>query len=214
MSSQWSSLGVGVGSVLDTTVIKRQIPSQPPTPTPSVTSVTIGNADVIMILIPDAHGIDAVRSLVANLEQRLLLTVETEDVEREAQDVSIVMFNPSVVSSEVGVGLRSRSIMKELVNEWETVYCLKPNDRGAVFRSYPMSWKVFLEDEDAVGRYCLLGEQLSRPNSDRIEQWLYERFERDNRKNDNDDDSNGDGMMMDVVGAFRAMQRFMRTLSN
>ena len=129
-------------------------------------------------------------------------------------DVTIVLFNPSVVSSEVGVGLRSRSIMKELVNAWETVYCLKPNESGAVYRSYPMSWKVFLEDEELAGRYVLLGEQLQRPNSDRIEQWLYERYERESRRNGDDDGSGNGGMMIDVAGAFRAMQRFMRTLSN
>ena len=158
MQSQWSSLGVGVGSVLDTTIISRQLPNKTATDmdTATATEVPVADADIIMILIPDAHGIDAVRKLVAEIEQRLLY--DDSDGKDEAgdsprKDVTIVLFNPSVVSSEVGVGLRSRSIMKELVNAWETVYCLKPNESGAVYRSYPMSWKVFLEDEELAGRY-------------------------------------------------------------
>jgi len=154
--------------------------------------ITLQEADIVMILIPDAHGVEQVRNIVAALEG-------------SGTSGTVVMFNPSVVSSEVGVGLLSRRLARELNEEWETAYCLRPTERGAVFRRYPEDWKVFIDDEDRPGRYALLGSQMQRPTSDRIEEWLYERYA---------DEQEDAGIVGSIGLAVREFNRFMRSLSN
>lgn len=196
VSTEWrETLGVGVASVFDTEGVTRRMPNATleDEDVPQMPDVRLETADIVMILIPDPHGVEKVRTLVADLDADAKLPS------------TVVLFNPSLVSSEVGVGLLSRRIAREIREEWETAYCLRPTEGGAVFRDFPADWKVFIDDDERPGRYLLLGRQLQRPSSDRIEEWLYKRYS---------SQDGGGGGLSGIGLALQSLQRFMRTLSN
>ncbi|KAI7745419.1 hypothetical protein M8C21_012915 [Ambrosia artemisiifolia] len=66
-----------------------------------------------------------------------------EYVERIASDLSgepprpLIMWNPRLISEDVGVGFNVRKLRRYFLRSFTTVYSMKPLPTGAVFRCYP-----------------------------------------------------------------------------
>ncbi|MCJ1467937.1 hypothetical protein MMC07_006562 [Pseudocyphellaria aurata] len=70
----------------------------------------------------------------------------------------------SIALFDAGVGLNARRIRSEFLNRFLTTYSLRPiGDMGSVFKRFPGSWQVFIEDPATPGRYNLAAERDSRP---------------------------------------------------
>jgi len=94
--------------------------------------------DLIVLATPDPQGLDDCYRIVNMLGET---------------GPPIVMFNPRLVSGDVGIGLNVRRLQNKFLKTFQTTYSLRPiQDIGTVFRCYPGLWKVFIQDESVAGR--------------------------------------------------------------
>ncbi|XP_073146953.1 uncharacterized protein [Henckelia pumila] len=134
-----------------------------------------------------------------------------EYVERIASDISndsprpLIMWNPRLISEDVGVGINVRRLRRNFLSTFTVVYSMKPLPSGAVFRCYPGSWKVFFDDKERPNRYLLAKEQISRPDIEDLEIIF---------------GGGGDGpergtssFLNQAAGIFSSINRFMKVIS-
>ncbi|KAD3067433.1 hypothetical protein R6Q59_018496 [Mikania micrantha] len=132
-----------------------------------------------------------------------------EYVERIAADLSdepprpLIMWNPRLISEDVGVGFNVRKLRRYFLRSFTTVYSMKPLPTGAVFRCYPGLWKVFFDDKDRPNRYILAKEMISRPDSEDLEIIF----------GGGDEPEQGPSLFGQAVGIFKSLNRFMKVIS-
>ncbi|KAL5651127.1 hypothetical protein ACJX0J_036585, partial [Zea mays] len=104
--------------------------------------------EVAVMIIPDHQMLEAVERITSQL---------SDDPIRP-----LVMWNPRLVSGDVGVGFNVRNLRRNFLSTFTTVYSMRPLPTGAVFRCFPGQWKV-------PNRYLLARELTSRPDATDIE---------------------------------------------
>ncbi|KAF5782059.1 hypothetical protein HanRHA438_Chr11g0503741 [Helianthus annuus] len=133
-----------------------------------------------------------------------------EYVERIASDLSgepprpLIMWNPRLISEDVGVGFNVRKLRRYFLRSFTTVYSMKPLPTGAVFRCYPGLWKVFFDDKNRPNRYILAKEMISRPDSEDIE-LIFGEGENESEQ--------GPSLFSQAVGVFKSLNKFMKVIS-
>ncbi|CAA7391237.1 unnamed protein product [Spirodela intermedia] len=146
--------------------------------------------DIVVMLVPDYQMLEYVEKIASRL---------SDDPPR-----SLIMWNPRLVSEDVGVGFNVRNLRKYFLSTFTTVYSMRPMPSGAIFRCYPGMWKVFYDDKDRPNRYRLAKEQASRPDATDLEQIFGEIAEK----------SEGKPSMFDkALGMISSMNRFMKAIS-
>lgn len=146
--------------------------------------------EVIVMLVPDYQMLEYVQKIASDL---------SDDSPRP-----LIMWNPRLVSEEVGIGVNARNVKRYFLNSFTTVYSMRPLPNGAVFRCFPGSWKVFHDDKDRFGRYLLAKELVSRPNSEDLE-IIFGDIEEKSEE--------GPSLMSQAANIFSSMNRFMRFIS-
>ena len=107
---------------------------------------------------PARPGVDDVVVLAAPDPQSLAACVKAAEAARDA-GIPCVMFNPRLVSGDVGIGLNVRRLRDGFLSTFATAYALRPvGEVGTVYKRWPGKWQVFVEDERAPGRYKLSGD--------------------------------------------------------
>ncbi|KAF9609227.1 hypothetical protein IFM89_014421 [Coptis chinensis] len=146
-----------------------------------------------------------------------------EYVERIAKYLSddpprpLIMWNPRLISEDVGVGFNVRKLRRYFLSTFTTVYSMRPFPAGAVFRCYPGLWKVFYDDKERPNRYLLAKEQISRPDAEDLEvcgcltgfvvcKMII--FGDVQEKSDN-----GPSLLDRAAGIFSSVNRFMKVIS-
>lgn len=133
-----------------------------------------------------------------------------EYVERIASQLSgdtprpLIMWNPRLVSEDVGVGFNVRKLRKYFLSTFTAVYSMRPLPSGAVFRCYPGMWKVFYDDVNRPNRYLLAKEQPTRPDATEIEIIFGDVAEESEK---------GPSLIDRAMGMFSSMSRFMKAIS-
>lgn len=133
-----------------------------------------------------------------------------EYVERIASDLSddpprpLIMWNPRLVSEDVGVGFNVRKLRKYFLRTFTVVYSMRPLASGAVFRCYPGQWKVFYDDKDRPNRYKLAKEQIMRPDAEDLEMIFGDVEEKTN---------SGPSLFDGAASVFSSLGRFLRVIS-
>ncbi|CAA6655852.1 unnamed protein product [Spirodela intermedia] len=146
--------------------------------------------DIVVMLVPDYQMLEYVEKIASRL---------SDDPPRP-----LIMWNPRLVSEDVGVGFNVRNLRKYFLSTFTTVYSMRPMPSGAIFRCYPGMWKVFYDDKDRPNRYRLAKEQASRPDATDLEQIFGEIAEK----------SEGKPSMFDkALGMISSMNRFMKAIS-
>uniref|UniRef100_A0A453QN97 DUF1995 domain-containing protein n=1 Tax=Aegilops tauschii subsp. strangulata TaxID=200361 RepID=A0A453QN97_AEGTS len=110
---------------------------------------------VVVMIIPDHQMLESVERIASQL---------ADDPIRP-----LVMWNPRLVSGDVGVGYNVRNLRRNFLSTFTTVYSMRPLPTGAIFRCYPEKWKVFYDDPKRPNRYLLARESSSRPDATDIE---------------------------------------------
>ena len=153
--------------------------------------------DVIVLAAPDPQTLkDSVEVAEATL----------------AAGKPLVMFNPRLVSGDVGIGLNVRRLRDDFLSTFATTYSLRPiGDVGTVFRQYPGQWMVFVEDAAAPGRYRLVAERPSAPAGEALDLILEQALGTAGRVGEGEPSE--PGLAAQVGGVMRGLQRFMRQLS-
>ncbi|XP_018843565.2 uncharacterized protein LOC109008070 [Juglans regia] len=131
-------------------------------------------------------------------------------VERIASDLSdepprpLIMWNPRLISEDVGVGVNVRRLRRYFLRTFSTVYSMRPLPSGAVFRCYPGLWKVFYDDKDRPNRYLLAKELISRPDAEDLEIIF---------GNVAEGSEQGPSLFNRAASVFSSLNRFMKAIS-
>nr|BAJ85168.1 predicted protein [Hordeum vulgare subsp. vulgare]BAJ91605.1 predicted protein [Hordeum vulgare subsp. vulgare]BAK02769.1 predicted protein [Hordeum vulgare subsp. vulgare]BAK05216.1 predicted protein [Hordeum vulgare subsp. vulgare] len=147
---------------------------------------------VVVMIIPDHQMLESVERIASQL---------ADDPIRP-----LVMWNPRLVSGDVGVGYNVRNLRRNFLSTFTTVYSMRPLPTGAIFRCYPEKWKVFYDDPKRPNRYLLARESSSRPDATDIEII----FGGGGASEQPDEEPS---MMNNVMAAFSSVSRFMRVIS-
>ena len=96
---------------------------------------------------------------------------QVEKLYNAAGDRPLVLLNPNLEDvSIVGIGYTARQLRERFLNRIESCYYLKPLPGAALWRYYPSSWQVLLEE--AEGEYKLIAEGAKKPVGEELEQIL------------------------------------------
>ena len=146
--------------------------------------------EVVVMIIPDHQMVESVERIASQL---------SDDPIRP-----LVMWNPRLVSGDVGVGFNVRNLRRNFLSTFTTVYSMRPLPTGAVFRQYPGKWKVFYDDPKRPNRYLLARELVSRPDATDIEIIF---------GGGDEQSDEAPSLMNNVMGVFSSVSRFMRVIS-
>ncbi|XP_066377557.1 uncharacterized protein [Miscanthus floridulus] len=146
--------------------------------------------EVAVMIIPDHQMLEAVERIASQL---------SDDPIRP-----LVMWNPRLVSGDVGVGFNVRNLRRNFLSTFTTVYSMRPLPTGAVFRCFPGQWKVFYDDPNRPNRYLLARELTSRPDATDIERIFVGADEQSEE---------APSLMNNVMGVFSSVSQFMRVIS-
>ncbi|KAL1214911.1 hypothetical protein V5N11_010237 [Cardamine amara subsp. amara] len=145
--------------------------------------------EIIVMVVPDYQMLEYVEKIAKGL---------ADDPPRP-----LIMWNPRLISEEVGVGFNVRKLRRYFLSSFTTVYSMRPLAAGAVFRCYPGQWKVFYDDNDRPGRYLLAKELIGRPDAEDLE-IIYGTVE---EKSDE-----GTSLLSQAAGIFSSINRFMKSM--
>ncbi|XP_057513995.1 uncharacterized protein LOC130795775 [Actinidia eriantha] len=146
--------------------------------------------DIIVMVVPDYQMLQYVERIASGL---------SDDPPRP-----LIMWNPRLVSEDVGVGFNVRKLRRYFLSTFSTVYSMKPLPAGAVFRCYPGLWKVFYDDKDRPNRYLLAKELISRPDTEDLEIIFGDVDEKSEK---------GPSLFDRAAGIFSSVNRFMKVIS-
>ncbi|KAF5208436.1 hypothetical protein FRX31_001967 [Thalictrum thalictroides] len=146
--------------------------------------------EIVVMVVPDYQMLDYVERISKYL---------SDDPPRP-----LIMWNPRLISEDVGVGFNVRKLRRYFLSTFTTVYSMRPFPTGAVFRCYPGLWKVFYDDKERPNRYLLAKEQMSRPDAEELE-IIFGDVQ--------DDSEDGPSFFDRAAGIFSSMNRFMKVIS-
>ncbi|KAL5703560.1 hypothetical protein ACHQM5_022094 [Ranunculus cassubicifolius] len=146
--------------------------------------------EIVVMIVPDYQMLQYVEKITTYL---------SDDPPRP-----LIMWNPRLISEEVGVGFNVRNLRRYFLRTFTTVYSMKPYPTGAVFRCYPESWKVFYDDKERPNRYLLAKEQISRPDAEDLDIIFGDVEEKS---------ENGPSLSDRIGSIFTSVNRFMKAIS-
>ncbi|EFH50623.1 hypothetical protein ARALYDRAFT_489571 [Arabidopsis lyrata subsp. lyrata] len=145
--------------------------------------------EIIVMVVPDYQMLEYVEKIAKGL---------ADDPPRP-----LIMWNPRLISEEVGVGFNVRKLRRYFLSSFTTVYSMRPLAAGAVFRCYPGKWKVFYDNKDRPGRYLLAKELIGRPDAEDLE-IIYGGVEEKSEE--------GPSLLSQAAGIFSSINRFMKSM--
>lgn len=146
--------------------------------------------EIIVMVVPDYQMLEYVERIASLL---------SDDPPRP-----LIMWNPRLISEDVGVGVNVRRLRRYFLRSFSVVYSMRPLASGAVFRCYPGLWKVFYDDKDRPGRYLLAKELISRPDAEELE-YIFGDVQ--------DKSEEGPSLFSRAAGIFSSINRFMKVIS-
>ncbi|KAL3538095.1 hypothetical protein ACH5RR_001461 [Cinchona calisaya] len=146
--------------------------------------------EIVVMIVPDYQMLEYVERIASEL---------TDDPPRP-----LLMWNPRLVSQDVGVGINVRRLRRDFLSTFTVVYSMRPFPSGAVFRCYPGLWKVFYDDKDRPNRYLLAKELIGRPDAEELE-IIFGGVEKKQEK--------GTSLFDQAAGIFSSLNRFMKVIS-
>ncbi|XP_076932382.1 uncharacterized protein LOC143597888 [Bidens hawaiensis] len=146
--------------------------------------------EIVVMILPDYQMLEYVERIASHLS--------------DEPPRPLIMWNPRLISEDVGVGFNVRKLRRYFLRSFTTVYSMKPLPTGAVFRCYPGLWKVFFDDKDRPNRYLLAKEMISKPDSEDLEIIFGE---------GGDESEEGPSLFSQAVGVFKSLNKFMKVIS-
>ncbi|KAL2994044.1 hypothetical protein AAZX31_10G144900 [Glycine max] len=146
--------------------------------------------EIVVMIVPDYQMLEYVERIASNLTN-------------VPEPTPLIMWNPRLISEDVGVGFNVRKLRRFFLSTFTTVYFMRPMPFGAIFRCYPGLWKVFSDDKERPDRYLLAKEFESRPDADDIELL----FADEDQKSEQ-----GQGLLDKAAGIFSSISRMMKSI--
>lgn len=167
-----------------------------------------GAAEVVILAAPDPPALKAASAAASSAA---------------AAGIPLVMFNPRLVSGDVGIGLNVRRLREDFLGSFTVTYALRPvGDVGTVFRRYPAPWQVFYADPASPGRYLLVAERSSPPAGEALDRIFDEAASGgggggggggEDGEGGEGGGGGGGGLLSSIGSTIRSLQRFARQLS-
>lgn len=146
--------------------------------------------EIVVMVVPDYQMLEYVEKIASEL---------SDDPPRP-----LIMWNPRLISEDVGVGINVRRLRRNFLSTFTIVYSMKPLPSGAVFRCYPGLWKVFYDDKERPNRYLLAKEQIRRPDIEDLEIIFGEQDK---------SEKGGTSLLDQASGIFSSLNRFFKVIS-
>ncbi|KAJ7977976.1 DUF1995 domain-containing protein [Quillaja saponaria] len=146
--------------------------------------------EIVVMVVPDYQMLGYVEKIASAL---------SDDPPRP-----LIMWNPRLISEDVGVGFNVRKLRRYFLSTFTTTYSMRPLPSGAVFRCYPGLWKVFYDDKDRPNRYLLAKELISRPDAEELEIIFGDAEEKSEQ---------GSSFLNKAAGVLSSLNRFMKAIS-
>ncbi|KAH6820138.1 DUF1995 domain protein [Perilla frutescens var. hirtella] len=146
--------------------------------------------EIVVMVVPDYQMLEYVEKIASGL---------LDDPPRP-----LIMWNPRLISEDVGVGINVRRLRRDFLSKFTVVYSMKPLPAGAVFRCYPGLWKVFYDDKERPNRYLLAKEMIRRPDIEDLEIIFGEQDK---------SEKGGTSLFDQAAGIFSSFNRFMKVIS-
>ncbi|XP_051125238.1 uncharacterized protein LOC127247450 [Andrographis paniculata] len=147
--------------------------------------------EIVVMVVPDYQMLGFVEKIASSLSY---------DSPRP-----LIMWNPRLISEDVGVGINVRRLRRDFLSTFTVVYSMKPLPTGAVFRCYPGLWKVFYDDSERPNRYLLARELIRRPDIEDLEIIFGDQDKMSPEK--------GPSLFDQAAGIFSSINRFMKVIS-
>ncbi|XP_061338021.1 uncharacterized protein LOC133284902 isoform X1 [Gastrolobium bilobum] len=145
--------------------------------------------EIVVMVVPDYQMLEYVERIASNL---------SNDPPRP-----LIMWNPRLISEDVGVGVNVRRLRRYFLRTFTTVYFMRPMPFGAIFRCYPGLWKVFSDDKDRPNRYLLAKDFISRPDAEDLEIMF---------GNEEQKSEQGQNLLDKAAGIFSSINRIMKAM--
>ncbi|OIV90856.1 hypothetical protein TanjilG_15589 [Lupinus angustifolius] len=145
--------------------------------------------EIVIMVVPDYQMLEYVEKIASNL---------SNDPPRP-----LIMWNPRLISEDVGVGMNVRKLRRYFLSTFTNVYYMRPMPFGAIFRCYPGLWKVFSDDKDRPNRYLLAKELVSRPDTEDLEIIFGDEEQKSEQ---------GQSLFEKAAGIFSSINRFMKAM--
>ncbi|XP_039124672.1 uncharacterized protein LOC120261066 [Dioscorea cayenensis subsp. rotundata] len=146
--------------------------------------------EAVVMVVPDYQMLEYVERIASQL---------SDDPPRP-----LIMWNPRLVSEDVGVGFNVRKLRRYFLARFNVVYSMRPMPSGAIFRCYPGMWKVFYDDENRPNRYRLAKELPSRPDATELELIFGGVTEESDKE---------PSFFSRAIGIFNSLNKFMKVIS-
>ncbi|MGB3516564.1 MAG: DUF1995 family protein [Elainellaceae cyanobacterium] len=146
-------------------------------------------------------------------DEELFIFIEPSSVEvgqleelcTEAGDRPVVLLNPRLEDiATIGIGYAGRQLRERFLSQFDSCYYLQPTDGAAISRSYPASWRVWLEREE--GEYELIAEEPRKPVGEALNQLLLQAI-------GGGESEAAQPSTMKRPGLLSGLQQFLRALS-
>ncbi|CAL0300090.1 unnamed protein product [Lupinus luteus] len=145
--------------------------------------------EIVIMIVPDYQMLEYVQKIASNL---------SNDPPRP-----LIMWNPRLISEDVGVGMNVRKLRRYFLSTFTNVYYMRPMPFGAIFRCYPGLWKVFSDDKDRPNRYLLAKELVNRPDTEDLEIIFGDEEQKSEQ---------GQSLFDKAAGIFSSINRFMKAM--
>ncbi|XP_068647435.1 uncharacterized protein [Aristolochia californica] len=146
--------------------------------------------EIVVMVLPDYQMLEYVQRIASQLSEDPLKP--------------LIMWNPRLISEDVGIGINVRRLRRYFLSTFTVVYSMRPLPSGAVFRFYPGLWKVFYDDKDRPNRYLLAKEQYSRPDAEELEIIFGEVAEKSDE---------APSLFVKATSMFSSLNKFMKIIS-
>uniref|UniRef100_A0A0R0ERE8 DUF1995 domain-containing protein n=1 Tax=Glycine max TaxID=3847 RepID=A0A0R0ERE8_SOYBN len=146
--------------------------------------------EVVVMIVPDYQMLEYVERIASNLSNI-------------PEPTPLIMWNPRLISEDVGVGFNVRKLRRVFLSTFTTVYFMRPMPFGAIFRCYPGLWKVFSDDKERPDRYLLAKEFEIRPDAEDIELLFADEEQKSEQ---------GQGLLDKAAGIFSSISRMMKSI--
>lgn len=123
------------------------------------------------------RGISDLKSEIQPEEELIIFvepsSVEVQEVERLCQvagDRPVILLNPRMEDiATIGIGYAGRQLRERFLNTFESCYYVRPLEGAALFRAYPSTWQVWVEQDE---EYELVAEEPTKPVGDVLDRIL------------------------------------------
>ncbi|MDB9515133.1 DUF1995 family protein [Kamptonema animale CS-326] len=155
---------------------------------------------------PIAEKIESEDQVFLLVNASSIEVAQVEQLCNAADSRPVILLNPRLEdAATIGIGYAGRQLRDRFLNTLQSCYYIRPLPTAALFRCYPQSWQVWLEETE--GEYKLISETAQKPVGDDLERIIAPTVQ-------NGDPSAPQSAPVKKKGMLAELQSLIRALTN